>query len=641
MSRLEEQLTEQFYQWERRGRGWQVFGEPVSLEPPFRPFYGHYPPEAPCIDDGRRPTLLSSFVQKLSRRLATEAPAAPPVIELCEEPEPETLVRDPGVELQTTLPANLNIPKEAFESLLANLSLCREPITFELVGRKENISAQFAACPDDAPAVQRQLQAYFPEAVFLAREGTLEKVWDSSAGEQILAVEFGLEREFMFPLGGSKLDPFIGIVAALTELEPGEFGLFQVLFQSVQHHWAESIIRSVTHDDGKPFFVNMPELADAAKRKAARPLYATVVRILVRTDRYERTLGIARNLAASLRVFINPEGNALIPLTNDDYPLDQHIEDALCRQSRRSGMILSCDELIGFVHLPSSAVRSPALVRQTAKTKAAPKQVTEKRGVCLGENSHQGESSPVYLGAEERVRHVHIIGASGTGKSTLLFNLIRQDIENGEGLGVLDPHGDLIDRILGIIPPERVEDVVLIDPTDLEFPVGFNILSAHSELEKNLLASDLVSVFQRLSTSWGEQMGSVLRNAILAFLESSRGGTLSDLRRFLLEPAFRKSFLETVNDPDIVYYWEKGFNQLSGNKSIGPVLTRLDTFLSPKPIRYMVAQPKNRLDFGEIMDRGKIFLAKLSQGQMGRENSFLLGSLFVAKIQQLAMGRQF
>src|ERR1700674_4220806 len=117
--------------------------------------------------------------------------------------------------------------------------------------------------------------------------------------------------------------------------------------------------------------------------------------------------------------------------------------------------------------------------------------------------------------------------------------MIRQDIENGEGVAVLDPHGDLIDRILGIIPASRINDVVLVDPSDEEFSIGFNILSAHSDLEKNLLASDLVSVFQRLSTSWGDQMGSVLNNAILTFLESSRRGTLADLRRFLVEPGFR------------------------------------------------------------------------------------------------------
>ncbi|MBU6427325.1 type IV secretion system DNA-binding domain-containing protein [Patescibacteria group bacterium] len=192
-------------------------------------------------------------------------------------------------------------------------------------------------------------------------------------------------------------------------------------------------------------------------------------------------------------------------------------------------------------------------------------------------------------GSANRTRKLGI-GASGTGKSTLLFNLIKADIENGQGVAVLDPHGDLVERILGIVPETRVGDVVLLDPSDEEYSVGFNMLSAHSELEKRLLASDLVSVFQRLSTSWGDQMGSVLQNAILAFLESNQGGTLADLRRFLLEPTFRERFLETVSDPEIVYYWRKGFPQLAGNKSIGPVITRLETFLSPKAIRYMVSQ---------------------------------------------------
>src|SRR5258707_14856683 len=156
-----------------------------------------------------------------------------------------------------------------------------------------------------------------------------------------------------------------------------------------------------------------------------------------------------------------------------------------------------------------------------------------RKTIALCYNEHAGQKVSVELTAEQRTRHCHIVGASGTGKSTLLFNLIRQDIENGEGVAVLDPHGDLIDRICGIIPPERVADVVLVDPADDEYAIGFNILSAHSELEKTLLASDLVSVFQRLSTSWGDQMQSVLQNTILAFLESDRKGTLADMRRFL------------------------------------------------------------------------------------------------------------
>jgi hypothetical protein len=641
MPSVHEQLTERFRQWEVRGRGWTVFESPVSPEPPFIPFHGHYAPPTPAPDDGRRPTLLSGFVQRLSRKLNTPPPPQPDQPEPDEEPEPKSLIRETLIELQTSLPADLDIGKEAFEQLLRNLALCHEPIAFELIGTAGRVGVKFVASPFDAPLLRRQLQSYFPEAAFHPQEGMLEKTWDGCTGEETLVVEFGLGREFMFPLASGKLDPFIGIVGALSELQAGDLGLFQVLFQPVEAPWAESIVSSVTDDDGKPFFVNLPELTSAAETKVKRPLYAAVVRIAVKSESYERTLQIARDLAGSLRAFADPQGNELIPLENpSDYLPEDHIEDVLRRQSRRSGMLLNSDELIGFVHLPSSAVRSPVLERETGKTKAAPAIVRGNTGVLLGHNIHAKESHPVRLTPEQRVQHMHVIGVQGTGKSTLLFNLIRQDLENGEGVGVLDPHGDLIDQILGIIPPERVNDVVLVDPSDEEYSVGFNILSAHSDLEKTLLASDLVSVFQRLSTSWGDQMTSVLKNAILAFLENSDGGTLSDLQRFLLEPAFREKFLKTVADPDIVYYWKRGFTQLSGNKSIGPVITRLNDFLAPKPIRYVVSQKVNRLDFREILDTGKIFLAKLPQGQMGKENSFLLGSLFVAKIQQLVMARQ-
>ena len=639
MSRLDEQLSEQFHQWERRGRGWQVFDEPVSPEPPFRPFEGHYQPAAPPVDDGLRPTFLSSLVQKLSGKLSTEPPPAPVEPEVEEETEPTSLIRDPQVEFQASLPDKLDISNEAFEQFLLNLSLCREPIAFELLGTHKKVTAQFAAATGDVSLLRRQLQAYFPEAVFVPRGGSLEQAWDTSAGDEVLAVEFGLKHEFMLPLQSGKLDPFIGIVGALAELHPGELGLFQVLWQPTRHRWAESIVTSVTHADGKPFFVNSPELAGAAENKIMRPIFAAVVRILLRTTDEDRLFQLARDLAGSLRVFAHPNGNELIPLQNDDYPFEEHIEDVLRRQTRRTGMLLNSDELISFVHLPSSAVRSPVFQRQTSKTKVAPA-IVQQRGLLLGTNDHAGETVEVRLSAEQRTRHTHIIGASGTGKSTLLFNLIKQDIENGEGVAVLDPHGDLIDKILGIIPSNRIDDVVLVDPSDIEYSIGFNILSAHSELEKTLLASDLIAVFQRLSSTWGDQMNSVLQNAILAFLESDRRGTIADLRRFLIEPAFRNEFLKSVKDSEVVYYWHKSFPHLSGNKSIGSILTRLDTFLAQKPIRHMVSQTENRLDFAQIMDTGKILLAKLPEGLLGRENSYLLGTLLVSKFQQIAMSRQ-
>lgn len=170
-------------------------------------------------------------------------------------------------------------------------------------------------------------------------------------------------------------------------------------------------------------------------------------------------------------------------------------------------------------------------------------------------------------------------------------------------------------------------------------PSAFNVLFAHSALEKTLLSSDLVAVFRRLATSWGDQMNSVFANAILAFLESSAGGTLLELRRFLVDASFRKQFLASVADEEVRYFWTKEFPLLRGQPQ-GPVLTRLDAFLRPKLVREIVAQRENRLDFASLMRDRRVLLAKLAQGAIGQENSYLLGSLLVAKMHQIVLSRQ-
>lgn len=638
MSSRDERLTERFLRWAHRGQGMDVWEEPVSPEPAFAPYPGHFLAPEP-LDDGRRPTLFSAIVRDVSTRLADEERFAEQAEEIS-DPSPRSLARTELAELQMYFPDSLSFRRDAYHCLFVSLFGCREPISFELLAAHDGIAAQFAVHPSDAAIVRAQLDAFLPETTVVAKSGELLRSFSEATGEMVGVVEFGLEREFMVPLVAGKLDPFIGLIGALGEVAHGEFALFQVIFEPVRHPWAESAMRSVSDSAGGAFFVNAPELLSGTARKVASPFYAAVVRVLVRAGDARRVEEIIGNVGTALRAYSGQEQNGLVPVVEGEYPFEAHVCDALARQTRRSGMILNAEELSGFVHLPSSDVRSRRLRRQDAATKAAPAIVTADEGLLIGYNTHAGRSLSVTLSADQRVRHMHVIGASGTGKSTLLYNLIKQDIDNGAGVAVLDPHGDLIDRILGSIPEERIHDVVLLDPSDTDYPVGFNILHAHSELEKTLLASDLVSVFQRLSTSWGDQMGSVLSQAVLAFLESDKGGSLLDLRRFLIEPSFRASFLESVRDPEVIFYWKKAFPQLSGNKSLGPILTRLETFLSPKSIRYMVSQKSNRLDFSRILDSRTIFLAKLSQGAIGKENSYLLGTLLVSKLQQLAMARQ-
>lgn len=632
-----ERRSAHFLEWEARGRGHRVWPHPVSPEPPFAPFQ---PPAAVALDDdGRKPTLLSSVVRRLSERLAPAHRADGPDDDRAED-APDAIERSQIEEYQAYLPTGLRFDPVAYTALFASLVPSAEPIAFEIIGSAEKITVQFAVHPSDASRSLSHWEAFIPDVGFAGAPGYLAGLWGSFDESATAVAEFGLAREFVLPLRALRIDPFVGIAGALSEIGTDEMGLLQVIFAPATPKWRESTLRSVTHADGSALFVNASELLPAAREKLSLPLFGTVVRVAARAASEDRAWQIAVNIGAALGVYGSPAANELLPLPNDGYPAAEHAADVILRQSRRSGMLLNAEELAGFVHLPSAEVKSPRLRQEIGKTKAAPDIVTDRGGLRLGMNSHAGISTIVCVSEETRVRHTHIIGATGTGKSTLLFNLIRQSIERGEGCSVLDPHGDLVDRVLGIVPESRLDDVVLLDPSDEEYAVGFNVLAAHSDWEKALLASDLVAVFRRQSTSWGDQLNSVLSNALLAFMESERGGTLFDVRRFLLEPKFRAEYLASVRDPNVSYYWRHAFPMLTGNRSVGPVVTRLDTFLSPKPIRYMVAQKENRLDFRGILDRGKIFLAKLPEGAIGKENSHLLGSLVVSKMQAAAMSRQ-
>jgi hypothetical protein len=641
-----ELLTEQFCRWERRGRGWPVWGFAVALEPPFTPFRFHWvPTRRSDLDDGRKPTALSRLTDRIAGLMTASASEAEaldlPVLEL-EEPEPE---EDEGEgelsELRVSLPAEAEVSPEAMEQFLLALPRTAHPLSFEMVGTPTAISVELVCASADRPMLAQHLKAYFPEAVATGADGCLARRWQPGGTGHSVVVEFGLADEFMLPLRVLRrlsVDPLIGVAAALSDLQDGETGVLQVLLQPVRHPWAESILRAVLDERGSPFFIDAPEVTALAREKVSRPLFACVIRVAGRSSSPQRAMLIARSIGWALNALANPPGNRLIPLANDDYPDDVHELDLLRRTTHRSGMILSSSELVSLVHPPSSSVRIEKLVREWGKTRAAPSLATGHDYV-LGTNTHAGRTIEVALSDDQRSRHLYLVGASGTGKSTLLLSLILQSLRRGEGLALLDPHGDLIDEVVRRMPRERLDDVVLLDPSDAEYPIGFNILSAHSELERTLLSSDLVSVFRRLSTSWGDQMTSVLANAILAILESEQGGTLVDLRRFLVEPDFRREFLKTVKDREIVYYWQKEFPLLSG-KPQAPLLTRLDIFLRPKTIRHMVAQKESKLDLRGLMDEGKVLLARLSQGAIGEENAYLLGTLLVSKLHQLAMSRQ-
>jgi hypothetical protein len=627
-------LTNQFYQWEQRGRGWHLSAETVSLEPVFEPFWGHFL-EGEIIDDGRQPHWLDSFLGRTKPNGKSIEPAQAPDIAF-----PYDDSDTPLTVFALTIPRAFKASSERMEQVLIMLLYRKSPISFEIIASAETITLQVTCREYDEGYLHNQLKAFFPDIqIQVAERDALLSMLEQDAA--FYTVDFGLQDEFMRPLAsGSGGEPYTSLFGILEHLYDEQHIAIQILFSGTHNDWSESITTAVCDEGGKgSFLLNDPDMPHVAKEKISRPLFGVTIKAVSSSDELPDALTLLHHTMTALVHASTSPYNAIMPLairaTDPEYSVEQRLTDIVLRQTHRTGMLLNSRELSTFVHFP--AVQSIKLIQTAQHTKAAPVWLRGHPFV-LGANSHNGSTVDVSMHTDQRLRHTHIIGATGTGKSTFLHSLILHDIVAGNGLMVLDPHGDLITAIVQNIPEDRIKDVVYIDPTDREYTTPFNILSAHSELEKELLASDLVALFKRFSTSWGDQLHSVLSNAVLACLYNSKVSTLSDLRRFLIEPAFRTAILVSVTDPDIVYYWQKEYPLLK-TSSIGSIITRLDSFLRPKVIRAMVSQ-KEGLNLAEYMDSKKIILVKLSQGLLGSENSFLLGAFLVSKLQQIAMSRQ-
>jgi len=638
-----EKLTADFYEWERRGRGWDIWQLPVELEPPFVPFYYHYAERTTPVDDGRKPTIISKIADSIKSVYFGASPQD--VVQSVPSPdsyEPKlpNLFENTEeiVEIKVSLPRDYKISSDYMRQCLMNITFSNLPVSYEIIGSKDTITVQLACRAPDVSHVKSQLQAYFPKGVISEGGSSLDILDDPY--KKTFVVDFGLSEEFMRPLRIYKSfdpDPLTGIFGIMDDLKPDETAIVQILFQAANAPWVDSMMRAVIDDNGDSFFADAPEMVSLTKDKLKDPLFAVVARIAGQSATEKRALQIFKSIAGCFSVFADPQSNELIPLSNDDYDDDQHIQDVILRRSRRSGMLLNGSELISLVHFPSASVVAQKLHSLKQKSVKVPVVATQNEFI-LGENIHNGIKTKVSLNQEQRLRHMHVVGATGTGKSTLLLNLIIQDIQKGIGVAVLDPHGDLIESVLDRIPENRHDDVVLFDPGNEEYTIGFNILDARSEVEKNVLASDLVEIFRRFSTSWGDQMSIVLGNAISAFLESEEKGSLIDLRKFMIEKEYRSSFLRKVHDDHVTYFWEKEFPLLRG-ATLSSILTRLDFFLRPKLIRNIVGQ-KVGIDIENIVNHKKILLIKLAQGIIGDENAYLLGSLLVSKLHQVVMQRQ-
>lgn len=381
-----------------------------------------------------------------------------------------------------------------------------------------------------------------------------------------------------------------------------------------------------------------------ARDKMNRLLFRTNIRINVIAPKGKKkdAMRKAIEIAGAFQQFSLPQSNTFVA----EKPA---VAEQISHELDSKSYVLSVEEIATLWHVPTILVQSPGLDRVYSKKLEPPvnlpvPDVTDKPEdlTVLGEAVFHGRRTPFGIRRDDRRRHVYVIGKTGMGKSTILENMIFSDIHAGKGVGVIDPHGDLIEAILQFIPKSRSNDIVLFDPADRDFPLSFNILECPNPDQRPLVASGLMSVFTKLwPEAFSGRMEHILRNNLLALLEFEGSSMLGILRMFS-DDAYRAKVVEKVTDPMVKSFWLSeyaGWSDKYRTEAIAAIQNKVGQLLTTPLIRNIVGQVNSTLDVRHAMDSGKIVLVNLSKGRIGEDTSAFLGSMLVTKFQIDAMSR--
>lgn len=307
--------------------------------------------------------------------------------------------------------------------------------------------------------------------------------------------------------------------------------------------------------------------------------------------------------------------------------------------------ILNTEELGTVFHFPSSSLDTPNISWVYSRKSEPPSNLPMENCNYIGYTTYRSKKTMFGLAdGDDRLRHMYLIGKSGTGKSTLIQNMVAQDIKNGEGVGVLDPHGETIELILDKIPDERIDDVIYFDAADTERPLGLNLLEYNDPSQKNLMASGLVdAIKQHFDYSWGPRLEYLLNYAILTLLEVP-GTTMLGITRLMEDRNYMNYILHQVKDPLVKKFWDQEFKEMKGNQklvteAIAPIQNKVNRFLASTTIRNILGQKNSTLDLWDAINNKKILLINLSKGKIGSDNANLLGALLVSRLQFFALQR--
>lgn len=574
-----------------------------------------------------------------------------------------------SVLLQVALPRDNEIKIDAAEQLFSSFSSMKkgnwrttpDHISFEIVGTLGDIRFYVHTPKRLQDLVEKHINGAYPDADITIvdeddpkQKGIIGNEYNifSETGKVAFASLSLSEADYM-PLKNFKDMPVDGLsmlTSVLAKMTQGEGAAVQILISTATNNWKKagrSHISDTKKNESNPekatYSTDAKEL-EGIENKIGKPGFNTTIRVVVSSSSEEAAEAHLNNIMSAFGQF-----NAANEFKqNKIWFKGMFVRDFIYRfwPLRGQTSILSSEELATIFHFPNKSITTPHIFWLTSKRAPAPTQIPGS-GLFIGNSRFRGQVKSVYVSEGDRQRHMYIIGKTGTGKSEFLKDMILQDIRNGEGVAVIDPHGDLVEGVMPLIPPQRAEDVIVFDPSDTQRPIGLNIMEAYTEEQKHYMVSSIIGLFYKLydpnqTGIVGPRLEHGIRNAMLTVMAET-GNTFIEVQRALTDSAFVQDLLPKVTDPIIRRYWTDQIaqtNDFHKSEVLDYIVSKFGRFITNKLMRNIIGQSKSSFDFRKVMDEKKILLVNLSKGKIGEENSNFIGLILVPKLVVAAMSRQ-
>lgn len=523
--------------------------------------------------------------------------------------------------------------------------------SLEIVALEEDI-AFYLNCPQRIrDLVEKQIHGAYPNAEIKE----VDEVNIFSKKGKVAFSSLKLDKASYYPLKTYKDLPTDGlslITSALSKMGPGEGAIVQILLQPEGNRWKKqgrSFIASQKKreaDPNKATYGHDPKEMEVIGQKTEKPGFRVSIRIVVSSREEYLADSHLSNIKGAFAQFSSAYNSFK---ASRIWLKHLFMIDFLYRYMpvlNKDTFILNSEELATIFHLPNKTVETHHVRWLNAKNAPAPNKIP-KQGLYLGKSAYRGEVREVYMGEDDRRRHMYIIGKTGTGKSEFLKEMILQDIENGKGVCAIDPHGEFVEDILQLMPPERADDVIYFNPSDLERPMGLNMMEADTEEQRHFVVGSIIGLMYKLYDPHrtgiiGPRFEHAIRNAMLTIMYK-KGTTFIELVRILTDSKYVDEMLPLVKDPVVRRYWTDQIAQTSDfhkSEVLDYIVSKFGRFVTNKTMRNIIGQPHSAFSIRKAMDEQKIILCNLSKGILGEEDAKFLGLILVPKVLTAAMARQ-